>query len=683
MLMHFGVIPYLVFDGDYLPRKSLTEAERASKREESRKLGLELLRLGKSSQAYLELRKAVDVTPEMAGQLIEELKKNGLQYVVAPYEADAQLAYLERTGVISAIISEDSDLLVFGAKCLLTKLDQYGDCIEINRKDFTRCRAISLVGWSDTEFRLMAILSGCDYLPSITNLGLKTAYQLVRKYKTIERILRMLAFDGKFQIPAGYLEAFRKAELTFRHQRVFCPLANELVMMTSLGNRPEPEDFAFIGKSVDKSIAIGVSRGDLNPMTKKPLIVGGVVRCTPEKPLLASQTRFGCKISDLKGNKSLDTFFKTQRAPLAELDPNSFTPSPSQQRLLQQSNRTWMSSSAPARPPLPRSGGSLQRTASSSAIVPSEMAVGVGVSNTVPHVSKRRRLCSEHEKEEGSPGKLVSIISTQSRFFNTISDPSSTIKSRKGNRQRKVTDISIWSDDSIEGVMAELEDKPGLHDQRSNSGPRILRDDDNHCGATKTNSKEASERDVIQENCQYYNTSKATTISKTPGSATTAGLASSPKKLARALDVNVRAELASLTTNFSYQPAPRENLLQHEQSGDKPRVTHTKPHLARQGSVTPLQRLQAEAVCRYQSCSGLDGDVRRVYKGSQPPVPPQQVSSTLIDSPLSAFQQFQARGSEDLIIPDSENDSDDAISASEIVTPEKAKPDIAAFAFIE
>jgi hypothetical protein len=35
---------------------------------------------------------------------------------VAPYEADAQLAYLERTGKISLIISEDSDLIAFGCK---------------------------------------------------------------------------------------------------------------------------------------------------------------------------------------------------------------------------------------------------------------------------------------------------------------------------------------------------------------------------------------------------------------------------------------------------------------------------------------------------------------------------------------------------------------------------------------
>ncbi|KAL2053733.1 hypothetical protein ABVK25_006037 [Lepraria finkii] len=104
MLLHFGVIPYIVFDGDNLPSKAATEVERAKRREESKRKGLELYRLNKPSQAHLELQKAVDVTPEMARQLIDELKKIGVQYVVAPYEADAQLVYLERKGITQGML---------------------------------------------------------------------------------------------------------------------------------------------------------------------------------------------------------------------------------------------------------------------------------------------------------------------------------------------------------------------------------------------------------------------------------------------------------------------------------------------------------------------------------------------------------------------------------------------------
>lgn len=40
----------------------------------------------------------------------------GVDCIVAPYEADAQLAYLNRAGYADLIITEDSDLLLFGCK---------------------------------------------------------------------------------------------------------------------------------------------------------------------------------------------------------------------------------------------------------------------------------------------------------------------------------------------------------------------------------------------------------------------------------------------------------------------------------------------------------------------------------------------------------------------------------------
>ena len=43
----------------------------------------------------------------------------GIEYVIAPMEADAQLAFLESKGLIQGVITEDSDLLAFGCKEVL------------------------------------------------------------------------------------------------------------------------------------------------------------------------------------------------------------------------------------------------------------------------------------------------------------------------------------------------------------------------------------------------------------------------------------------------------------------------------------------------------------------------------------------------------------------------------------
>lgn len=458
MLIHFGITPYLVFDGDYLPSKALTEVQRDGKRAESRRVGLELHRMGKTYQAQLEFQRAVDVTPEMARQMIDELKRHNIQYVVSPYEADAQLVYLERNNIIQGILSEDSDMLVFGAHRLLTKLDQYGNCIEINRDDFTACREISLVGWSQAEFRTMAILSGCDYLANINKMGLRTAYRLVRKHKTIEKILRILQFDGQYRIPPKYLEDFQKAELTFLHQRVYCPNETRLVMTTQPKDGLELRDLDFIGKNIEPDIAQAVAAGDLHPMTKKPLVTERKNRNMP-KSLFPASRRQSIATPDLKPKLSIEDFFKARRVPLAELDPNSFTPSPSQQRLVEQQNNAGYSSS-PAHQTTPI-GHNTPTPSSRQSVTPLNTTVTQTnhriISVSAQHLSKRQRLCEDSMSGEAAAESTGTKVETnRSRFFPPSAPVCSSVVQERNQTDVKAREMNIWSDDSIEDVMSQL-----------------------------------------------------------------------------------------------------------------------------------------------------------------------------------------------------------------------------------
>lgn len=45
-----------------------------------------------------------------------------VEVIVAPFEADPQLAYLTKIDYVDGVITEDSDLLVFGAKVGIYKL---------------------------------------------------------------------------------------------------------------------------------------------------------------------------------------------------------------------------------------------------------------------------------------------------------------------------------------------------------------------------------------------------------------------------------------------------------------------------------------------------------------------------------------------------------------------------------
>ncbi|KAF2144641.1 uncharacterized protein K452DRAFT_245646 [Aplosporella prunicola CBS 121167] len=468
MLLHFGIKPYLVFDGDHLPGKEGTNQERAARRKENMKEGKELMKLGKTSQAYTCLKKAVDVTPEMARSLIEELKQLKVDYVVAPYEADSQMVYLERKGIIQGIVSEDSDLLVFGAKCLITKLDQYGECIVINRDDFTKCREISLTGWSDAQFRQMAILSGCDYLANISKMGLKTAYLLLRKHKTFDRVLRAIQFDGQYSVPPGYADSFYQAEMTFLYQWVYCPLTERLVHFTE----PEPDldisTLLYIGHHFEPKIAAGVARGDLHPNTKLPI----EFQQQQQQPLVPPRKSIGLsrksviETPDLKKSKTIESFFKSRRQPLAELDPNLFTPSPSQRQALQQNRGSWSASPAPARPALPRSS-----TLSASITPHRTVSEPHDRRQSAPHPSKRQRLCSDSLALADASGS-ARVESGTSRFFasSTMTEPSPSTRSKKASK----TDFDLWSDDSLEEAMAEMPDPSVTEDVTKKSKNSIF-----------------------------------------------------------------------------------------------------------------------------------------------------------------------------------------------------------------
>ena len=169
------------------------------------------------------------------------------QYVVAPYEADPQLAYLERIGLVDGIITEDSDLLVFGCKLILFKLDRDGACLEIRRENFGVCREVNFAGWTDKEFRQMAILSGCDYLDSIVGIGLKKAHGLVKRFKTVEKVVQSIRLDGQYRVPLDYPAEFRRAELTFCHQHVFDPTTQSLVHLEPLPPGLTENDIPFVG----------------------------------------------------------------------------------------------------------------------------------------------------------------------------------------------------------------------------------------------------------------------------------------------------------------------------------------------------------------------------------------------------------------------------------------------------
>jgi exonuclease 1 len=146
------------------------------------------------------------VTPEMVFQLIVELKALGIEYLVSPYESDAQLAFLSLSRYVDLIITEDSDALVYGCRCVLYKLDSNGCGEEIKRRSLGANEGLSFLNWSDEQFKLMCCLAGCDYAPKIRNVGIVTAHKIVNEHKTTRRIVEALRHSKYEGITDEYIQ---------------------------------------------------------------------------------------------------------------------------------------------------------------------------------------------------------------------------------------------------------------------------------------------------------------------------------------------------------------------------------------------------------------------------------------------------------------------------------------------
>ncbi|KAF1843620.1 exodeoxyribonuclease 1 [Cucurbitaria berberidis CBS 394.84] len=656
MLIHFGITPYLVFDGDNLPSKAGTEKERRERRKESKRMGLELLKVGKTSQAHLELQKSVDVTPEMARMVIEELKHHNIQYVVAPYEADSQLCYLERKGIINGVLSEDSDLLVFGVKCLITKLDKYGDCIEVNRNHFTACREVSFVGWSDADFRRMAILSGCDYFPGIGGLGLKTAHRMLRKHKTVDRLIKAALFDGKLKVPPGFTASFEQAEKTFLYQWVFCPVSKQLVNLTPLEDGVDIGDMPYLGEEVSALVAMGVARGDLYPRTKLPMTATNKTRLA-DKPLIQPRTASAvAQTPDSKASKPIDSFFKPKRTPLAELDPNSFTPSPSQQALLEQQRNT----SAWAAIPAPLSRLQQQPLVPSTAPQPGRRTISdpAGGRRSVPNPSKRQRLCSDSVFDTPAAGGEGVV---RSQFFApTLPEPSPSLRQTKKSRRKTDQNFELYSDDSIQEALAEVADLEEAAYQPKKK-IRVFSD-------IQLSVKSGSQSTVF---------SRGSTVQsqETTGTVTPASSQGSPEP-ETVFSAAISSQMTGLRSKFTYKPAATSS-----SQSNIPRAANANLHRRHTETWAP-------------SPPAMNSNTKTLSENTMIPgsPPPADDRTELEDSAWAAMEaevivaassppqmtpakrrRSSLKGSEDLIVPDSEAESE--------CSPRKPMFSLARFAF--
>uniref|UniRef100_A0ACD5TVH4 Uncharacterized protein n=1 Tax=Avena sativa TaxID=4498 RepID=A0ACD5TVH4_AVESA len=121
---------------------------------------------------------AESVSSEMFAECQELLQMFGLPYIIAPMEAEAQCAYMEINNLVDGVVTDDSDVFLFGARNVYKNIFDERKYVETYlMKDIE-----SELGLTREQLIRMALLLGSDYTEGISGIGIVNAIEVVNAF---------------------------------------------------------------------------------------------------------------------------------------------------------------------------------------------------------------------------------------------------------------------------------------------------------------------------------------------------------------------------------------------------------------------------------------------------------------------------------------------------------------------
>ena len=274
LLLDYGIKPICVFDGRPHEGKMATEKQRAIDKAKNKELAEQAAKKGNEQDAKKYSTRCLVVKQNQVDLFMEILNLLKIEHLTAPYEADAQMAFMVREKMADFAITEDSDLIAFGCPRVVLKMNWngFGQLFDIEsfRKNDAGGKAWdpalrTLQKVEHDEFVNLCVMGGCEYLQSIERVGLKVVLKHLLKVKTCEAVLGELKKSKtmKDRVPAGYWEDVCKVRTIFKYQTVYDPHKKSLVPLEA----GEGFDQEYVGALIDADDVETYAAGKLDMKT--------------------------------------------------------------------------------------------------------------------------------------------------------------------------------------------------------------------------------------------------------------------------------------------------------------------------------------------------------------------------------------------------------------------------------
>lgn len=143
-------------------------------------------------------KQSLPITEDYGKKAFELVRLMGMTAIKADGEAEALCSYLACHNLVDGVLSEDTDVLVYGTPLFFAFKN-----FKLHEKRFIGIHLPSLLGELELtleQFKDLCILLSCDYNKRIKGMGFNTSYALIREYQKIENLpeeydLKLLKYE--------------------------------------------------------------------------------------------------------------------------------------------------------------------------------------------------------------------------------------------------------------------------------------------------------------------------------------------------------------------------------------------------------------------------------------------------------------------------------------------------------